>query len=149
MTDAAIPQRALVLSVWLTDGLGPRAAAKAIARGLRAGGQPEPDILALEQPGSTSSEVRELLDRSGFDERMRASRALVVAAPRLHERTLAASVTFEVATRARQGGVPAYALTGENALNAFDARILDLQLILEASTTRGLAKAAEKLARVV
>ena len=53
---------------------------------------------------------------------------------------------FEIATRARQAGVPAYAVTGENELDAFDARMLDLQVILEARTVRGLAAAGTKLA---
>ena len=69
--------------------------------------------------------------------RMRLARAVVVGAQRLEERTLAGSVTFEIATRARQGGVPAYAVTSENALEPFDARILDLQLVLEAGDPQG------------
>jgi len=80
---------------------------------------------------------------------MRGARAVIVGARRLDERTLAGSVTFEIAARARQGGVPAYAVTGENALNGFDARMLDLQLILEARTARALTAAGRKLAKVV
>jgi hypothetical protein len=45
--------------------------------------------------------------------------------------------------------VPAYAVTGENALSLFDARILDLQVILQARDTRALRRAGEKLAGVV
>jgi hypothetical protein len=37
-------------------------------------------------------------------------------------------------------------VTAENALAPFDARILDLQLILEAGSTRALANAGRKLA---
>ncbi len=81
-----------------------------------------------------------------FDARMRAARAVVVGAERLDERTLLGSATFEIATRARQAGVPAYAVTGENALSPFDARILDLQVILQARDTRALRRAGEKLA---
>jgi hypothetical protein len=44
--------------------------------------------------------------------------------------------------------VPTYAITAENALNAFDARILDLQLILEAAGTRALESAGRRLAAV-
>jgi hypothetical protein len=80
---------------------------------------------------------------------MRAARAVVVAVERLGEATLAASPTFEIATRARQAGVPAYAITAANGLDAFDARILDLQLILEASGRRALAAAARRLAGVL
>ena len=84
-----------------------------------------------------------------FDARMRAARAVVVGTERLDERTLLGSAVFEIATRARQAGVPAYAVTAENALSLFDARILDLQVILQARDTRALRRAGEKLAEVV
>jgi len=45
--------------------------------------------------------------------------------------------------------VPAYAVTGENALAPFDARILDLQVIFEASSPRALAAAGRMLAQVL
>ncbi len=157
-----IPRRLLVASGPFGPGLPASEAAAAIARGVRAGGAPEPDICALLQPdacalpepdaclqpipGADEEDVRALLDALDFDARMRMSRAVVVATARLQERTLAGSVTFEIATRARQGGVPAYAVTGENALQPFDARILDLQLVLEARTRRALAAAGRKLA---
>ena len=80
---------------------------------------------------------------------MRRARAVVIATERLRETTLAGSVTFEIATRARQGGVPAYAVTGANALDAFDARILDLQLILPARSRAALMTAGRKLAELV
>ena len=85
--------------------------------------------------------------RCDFDARMRRARAVVLAEWRLEERTLAGSPAFEIATRARQAGVPAYALTATNGLSPFDARILDLQAILEASTPRALQAAARRLAR--
>jgi glycerate 2-kinase len=56
---------------------------------------------------------------------------------------------FEIATRARQAGVPAYAVAGENALDPFDERILDLQAILEASSPRALEAAGRHLAELV
>jgi glycerate kinase len=71
---------------------------------------------------------------------------VVVGAGRLQERTLAGSVIFEIATRARQSGVPAYAVTCEDALEAFDARILDLQVILQARSRSALVTAGRKLA---
>jgi glycerate kinase len=93
--------------------------------------------------------VRALLEALDFDARMRRARAVVLAQWRLQERTLAGSAAFEIATRARQAGVPAYAVTAENTLDAFDARILDLQVILEASTARALAAAGRRLAELV
>ena len=80
---------------------------------------------------------------------MRRARAVVLAEWRLEENTLRGSATFEIATRARQGGVPAYAVTAANALDPFDARILDLQVIVEARTMSALVTAGTKLARLV
>ena len=81
--------------------------------------------------------------------RLLSARAVVIATDRLDERTLAGSLAFEVATSARQGGVPAYAVAAENELDPFDARMLDLQAILEASSTRALTAAGRKLADFV
>ncbi len=152
---------------------GPRLSAgvvtSAIARGLQDGGLPEPDACPLPGPsaaagpggsygtisgaglgtGGGGEDVRELLDALGFDVRMRAARAVVIGARRLEERTLAGSVTFEIATRARQSGIPAYAVTGEDALELFNARILDLQLVLQAASGETLAAAGRMLAGVV
>jgi glycerate kinase len=59
---------------------------------------------------------------------------------------MAGRVTGEIATRARQSGVPCYAIVGERAIDRFDARILDLQAVLEASSLLQVEAAAEKLA---
>ena len=56
---------------------------------------------------------------------------------------------FEIATRARQAGVPAYAVAGRNRLDSFDARILDLQLVIEASSERALVAAGRTVATVI
>ncbi len=80
---------------------------------------------------------------------MRAARAVVVGGARLDEATLLGSATFEIATRARQAGVPAYGVTAANALSRFDARILDLQVVLEARDARALRRAGQKLAGIV
>lgn len=88
-----------------------------------------------------------MLDALGFDARMRAARALIVGEARLDRDTLLRSrVTGEVATRARQSGVPCHAVVGTDAIDRFDARILDLQAILEASTVAALEAAGEALA---
>jgi hypothetical protein len=144
------PLRMLIVSGPFGPGLPAPAVAAAIARGMRAGGAPEPDVCPLPITGEgEDNDVRALLDALGFDARMRLAHAVVVGAKRLEERTLAGSVTFEIATRARQGGVPAYAVTGKNALEPFDARILDLQLVLEADDRRALAAAGRTLAGLV
>jgi hypothetical protein len=109
--------------------------ASAIAKGVRAGGMSQPDLCPIED-----------MLPADFDGRMRRARAVIVGAQRLREQTLAGSPIFELATRARQAGVPAYAVTAENRLDPFDARILDLQAILEADNPRALVAAGRKLA---
>jgi glycerate kinase len=79
----------------------------------------------------------------------RGRRSSRVAQARLREDTLAGSAAFELATRARQAGVPAFGITAENRLDSLDARILDLQAILEASTARALEAAGRKLASLI
>jgi hypothetical protein len=122
--------------------------ASAIAQGVHADGRPNPDLCPL-RPTKRAEDLRAQLDAADFDTRMRRARALVVAVERLDERTLTGSPAFELATRARQAGVPAYAVTAENRLDPFDARILDLQAILEADGPRALVAAGRKLAGLV
>ena len=117
-----------------------------IGRGLKEGGMAEADLCPIVPEHTNPRELRELLGALDFDARMRRARALVVAARRLDGGTLLDSPAFEIASRARQAGMPAYAVTGENALDPFDARILDLQVILEARNPRALLAAGRKLA---
>jgi glycerate kinase len=143
------PKQLLVASGPFGPRLSASAVAAAIARGIEEAGLPEPDICPLPLPEEDGEDVRALLDALDFDARMRRSRAVVLAERHLQEDTLRGSAAFEIATRARQGGVPAYAVTTENALEPFDARILDLQIILEARSVRTLAAAGRKLAQLI
>jgi glycerate kinase len=148
----------LVAACSFEGGLDAGRVAGAIGRGLWEGGLPPADLcpidseLCAEARGSLApagaEAMRDLLDELDFDRRMQAARAVVVAVTRLQERTLRSSVAFEIATRARQGGVPAYAVVAKNELSPFDARILDLQLILTATGTRSLVAAGRRLAEV-
>jgi hypothetical protein len=82
-----------------------------------------------------------------LDVRMHRAHAVLIAAACLnHETLLRRDAAFEVATRARQTGVPCYAIAGSDELDLFETRILDLQVVLEASGERGLAAAGKKLA---
>jgi hypothetical protein len=121
--------------------------AAAIGEGLRAG-RWEVDPLPIDAELADAGAVS-LARSADFEARMRPARAVVIAEPRLDERTLAGTVAFEIATRARQGGVPAYAVTGENELDSFDARILDLQTILQARSHRSLTNAGLELAALL
>jgi glycerate 2-kinase len=141
--------RTLLVASGAFDGrLSARRVAAAVARGLQDGGWAT-ELCPIDSPGLAGAAVRELLDSLGFDARMRSSRALIVCERRLHEDTLAGSVAFEIATRARQAGVPAFAVTAHNRLDSFDARILDLQAIVEARGERSLRTAGRKLAGLV
>lgn len=88
-----------------------------------------------------------VLDALGLDARMRASGAVIVGEGRMDATTLEGKVAGEIAVRARQGGVPCHAVCGANALTPFEARILDLQQIVEAPTLAALEDAGELLAR--
>jgi glycerate kinase len=84
-----------------------------------------------------------------FDVRMRAARAVVTGEGRLDRQSLVGKLISEVATRARQAGVPCHAVVGSNALDLFDLRILDLQLVLEASTLGELEAAGAELGAAI
>jgi glycerate kinase len=131
-------------------GLDAARTAAAIGRGLTAADPGlEIDLCPLESDEHDLAAIRRRLEDLDFDARMRAARAIVLGAARLDEATLLGSATFEIATRARQSGVPAYAVAARNALSRFDARILDLQVILQARDTRALRRAGQKLAALV
>jgi glycerate kinase len=84
-----------------------------------------------------------------YDERMRAAGAVIVGEGKLDETSLEGKVLGEAATRARQAGVPCFAVVGTNVLDAFGARILDLQRVLEAPTLEAIENAAADLASVL
>jgi glycerate kinase len=87
-----------------------------------------------------------VLEALDFDARMLAAHAVVVGERRLDRSTLRGRVAGEIATRARQAGVPCHAVAGTIAIVRFDARILDLQAIVEAATIAELEAAGEALA---
>jgi glycerate 2-kinase len=64
-------------------------------------------------------------------------------------RSLAGKAVSEVATRARQSGVPCHAIVGQRELDSFGARVLDLQAVLEASTLEEIENAGRELSRVL
>src|SRR4051794_25824167 len=88
-----------------------------------------------------------VLDALDFDDRMRASRAVVTGEGKLDEQTLEGKLVGEIGTRARQSGVPLHAIVGTDALDPFGKRIIDLQRTLEATTLEELEAAGETLGR--
>jgi glycerate kinase len=90
-----------------------------------------------------------VLDLVGFDARMRAARAVVGGEGRLDQQSLSGKALSEVATRARQAGVPCHAVVGQRDLDAFGLRILDLQAVLEARTLKQIEAAGRRLAGLI
>jgi glycerate kinase len=90
-----------------------------------------------------------VLDALHFNRRMFAARAVVVGEGRIDRQTLAGKIAGEIAVRARQAGVPCHAVVGQNRLDRFDQRILDLQVVLEATTLAKLEAAGLQLARLI
>jgi glycerate 2-kinase len=88
-----------------------------------------------------------ILDALDFDERMRASRAVVTGEGRLDEQTLEGKLVGEIGTRARQAGVPLHAIVGTDALDPFGKRIIDLMRVIEATDLRELEAAGEALGK--
>jgi glycerate kinase len=90
-----------------------------------------------------------VLDAIGFEPRLRRARAVVTGEGRLDEQSLAGKALSEVATRARQSGVPCHAVVGSSTLDRFGMRILDLQAVLEAGDASALAAAGRRLAELL
>ena len=90
-----------------------------------------------------------VLDALDFDARMRAARAVVVGEGKIDEQTMEGKIAGEIATRARQAGVPCFAIVGTSVRSAFDARMLDLQRVLEATDLDAVAAAAASLVDVI
>jgi glycerate 2-kinase len=90
-----------------------------------------------------------VLDAVEFDQRLRAARAVVTGEGKLDQQSLAGKLVSEIATRARQSGVPCYAIVGKRELDSFGERVLDLQVVLEAGTPAQLRAAGRELAKVL
>src|SRR5215218_6197472 len=90
-----------------------------------------------------------ILDALGFDERMRAARAVVTGEGRLDEQTLEGKLVGEIGTRTRQAGVPLHAIVGSDALDPFGKRIIDLQVVQVATNLAEIEAAGEKLGRAL
>ena len=53
----------------------------------------------------------------------------------------------EIGTRTRQAGVPLHAIVGTDALDQFGKRMIDLQVVTEATTLEEIEQAGEALGR--
>jgi glycerate kinase len=88
-----------------------------------------------------------ILGALDFDARMRAARAVVTGEGRLDEQTLEGKLVGEIGTRTRQAGVPLHAIVGTDRLDAFGKRMIDLQLVQEATNLEEMEAAGERLGR--
>jgi glycerate 2-kinase len=86
-----------------------------------------------------------VLDALGFDERMRAARAVITGEGKLDEQSLHGKLVGEIGTRARQAGVPLHAIVGADALDPFGKRIIDLMRVIEAGDLAAMEQAGEAL----
>ncbi len=90
-----------------------------------------------------------VMERVGFDERMRASRSIIVGEGRLDSSTLIGKAPGEAATRARQAGFGCAAVCGVNGLDLVEERIIDLQVVIEAGDLKALREAGKELAGLI
>jgi glycerate kinase len=86
-----------------------------------------------------------VLDALHFDRRMKDSSAVITGEGRLDFQTLEGKLVGEIGTRARQAGVPLYAVVGRDDLDDFGKRMIDLQQVREAGTLEEMEAAGEAL----
>jgi glycerate 2-kinase len=86
-----------------------------------------------------------VLDALHFDERLRSAGAVVTGEGHLDAQTLQGKVVGEVATRARQRGVPCNAVVGGSSLDRFGRRMLDLDSVVAATMLPEIEEAAAAL----
>ena len=124
-----VPTEVLVVPDSFAGRFSARAVAEALQRGLAASGQ----------PARISPVVTEI----------RAARAVITGMGRLDRQGLMGTLVSAVATSARQAGVPCHAVVGSNRLDLFGLRILDLQLVLEATTLAAIEAAGAEIGAAI
>jgi len=90
-----------------------------------------------------------VLSAIGFDRQMREAAFVVTGEGGLDRQSLQGKVVGELATRCRQAGVACHAVVGRNQLGPFEARILDLESVTEATTLEELEAAGRALAGAI
>jgi glycerate kinase len=147
MPHRRIPSVIVVAPDRFSARLSAARVAAAIARGLGSVGW-ECDICPLGDDPAGGG-WRAAMQAAHLDERLRAARAVVTGSRMLDRRTLVGSLTAEVATSARQSGVPCYAIVGRNELSRFEQRIVDLEVVLEAASPAALERAGAELGQLL
>ncbi len=93
-----------------------------------------------------------VLDAVGFDALAHDAFAVVTGEGRLDEQTIGGKLLFEVATRARQSGVPCYAVVGQDDLDLFEHRLMNIEVEAASrncalASVREVERAAQRIAR--
>src|SRR5262249_16836691 len=88
-----------------------------------------------------------VLDAVEFDRRTLACRTVITGEGKLDAQSLVGKLVSEIATRARQRGVPCDAVCGVRELDAMGARMPDLERIFEATTLAELPPWSDRLRR--
>jgi glycerate 2-kinase len=93
-----------------------------------------------------------VLEAVAFDALAHDAFAVVTGEGRLDEQTIGGKLLFEVATRARQGGVPCYAVVGTDDIDAFEHRLMNIEVEAAArngriASVREIEQAAQRVAR--
>jgi glycerate kinase len=86
-----------------------------------------------------------VLEATGFSPRMLAARAVITGEGALDRQTLLGKAVGEVATRARQAGVPCHAIVGRMEMTEFDARILDFESVHQAGSAAEISRVSAGL----
>jgi hypothetical protein len=146
-----IPHTIVLVAERFSPQLDAPRVASAIARGLRAAGPYDVHVHPREDPETPPRTRASASEREALWEglALHAARALVIADPDLCGEGPPRRASFELATRARQGGVPAHAVSAVRAPDLFEARMLDLQVVLHARTERSLEEAGAQLAQLI
>ena len=146
-----IPHTIVLVCERFSEQLSAERVAEAIARGLRAASPYDVVCEARRDPEVPPREHADTAEREAFWDglALHEARALVIADPDFCGGEQPRAATFELATRARQGGVPAYAVSAVPSPDLFQARMLDLQVVLLAHGERSLERAGERLAELV
>jgi len=87
-----------------------------------------------------------VLDRIGFDERLRESAAAITGEGRLDDQSRDGKLVGEVAARCRAAGVPAHAIVGQDGLGPGGSTDLGLASVAEAGDPAAIAAAAAEIA---
>ncbi len=147
-----IPRTVLIVATAFPGRLSGRRVAAALAPGLETAlHRWQIERWAFESQAAGLDGLRADSDCRGgpFAPRLHAARALVLADADLYRHAVPGNASFELVTDARQRGVPAYAVTAAPTHDLFSARIMDLQVVLEARSESELEAAGQQLATLI